>query len=486
MVSNKSFFRSFCLSIGVALLMSASACVFSRTPVNDVVLGPDGEIADKNGSGTIVDGDNDTVTGNNTDSDEVIEPSSPTTPNADNTPPPAEEPTEPNDEPSEETPPVVPPPPSNDVCRRIAYASSVDGFEDRAFVGTDCNNIPIQNAEQGILVSADTNFKHARPTFSPDGEFLTTSLLMWRTSDQDSIRSLQSIWNVEGIAPELKHSVDGDRDNDGITDSIAFLSLRNPTDTTGLLTIRATMAACGNGIVEGFEVCDDGNQNDTDACNNQCALTGSLSGNPSAPIFAKSLVYLKKATDTTPLIKRTIVENESSLEDAIFTKENSVIFSARLNGDNDTNLYAYDLEKDGSVPIAISGLDQAGVQERQPALSPDGNRLVYNRGFEIWTCELMIARLLPINVKSYSCVNPVKVSTGIFEAVKNLSPCYAHDGENIFFISNAFHGANGQEHDREVWRVNTDGSSPVNISDNDLSENTLACSPAAGPTGTRK
>jgi len=36
--------------------------------------------------------------------------------------------------------------------------------------------------------------------------------------------------------------------------------------------------ACGNGIVEGSEICDDGNANNTDACSNTCTKPAKLYG----------------------------------------------------------------------------------------------------------------------------------------------------------------------------------------------------------------
>jgi cysteine-rich repeat protein len=33
------------------------------------------------------------------------------------------------------------------------------------------------------------------------------------------------------------------------------------------------LPACGNGLKEGAEQCDDGNQNNTDGCNNLCQAT---------------------------------------------------------------------------------------------------------------------------------------------------------------------------------------------------------------------
>lgn len=480
MVISKSLLRSVGLGFSVALLMSSSACVFSRSVNKDFALSPEGEVTD--GADAIVDGGNDTVAEGDVGSDETITPTSPTTPAQEE---PASEPT------TGGTPPVVTPAPASDICHRIAYSSREDKLHNPIIVGDDCIDGEKIKILQDLTADESVDYYNEAPTFSADGQSVTTYFTSWIVGRTETIKNRLSIWNIETGFPLLKDSIDGDRDGDGITDSLLLNLQQDPINDGGQLNLRASMPVCGNGVIEGFEVCDDGNQIDTDTCANTCQPTGAHTI-PSTPKFMKSLFYTKKSGGAGGLyVLKKIVEQEASVGQAAFTREGSVIFSGAILGDAESNLYAFDLEAATASPVRIPGLSEAGVMEDQPAVSPDGSKVIYNRNSEIWTCDLVFTRLLPsngqtTNEKGYHCIHQTKISNGIFDGVRNSSPCFSHDGLYAFFLSRAAHGANGQEHDAEVWRVNADGTNPVNVTDNDTDENALSCSPAAGPTGVLK
>ncbi|HEX5038470.1 MAG TPA: hypothetical protein VFX30_15050 [bacterium] len=465
---NQTLIRSVMAVFTTVLLLSANACVFSRSPIKDFVLTPEETSTETTPQGGDIVASNDSPTNGDTVVPQNPGPQAP----QDEAPSPPETPSE--------TPAPAPTPspaPLPKTCRRIAYVEKADGPSTSVVVTSDCAGaakIPVPETPQIII---DLVIQNARPTFSLDGTQLTTYRTSWTDGDAASLQNVQSLWNVEGDEAILKDEISGDRTGDGLLDVARFLNLQDPANALGVLTVTSGAPVCGNGVVEGFEACDDGNQNNFDLCTDDCRLHN-FGQTPVGPAFAKTLTYTKKGSAAGGLaIQRQILQNDATLGDAAFTGEGSVIFSARLAGDADVNIYAVDLNDAASAPARVSGLSEDGVKELQPSVSPDGSKIVYARGTEIWTCELTVFRTPPLDRKNYGCIHNTKLSNGRFDPAVNFSPCFDADASHVFFVSNALHGENGFDHDQEVWRVDADGANETNVTDDGFDQKALACSP---------
>jgi hypothetical protein len=78
--------------------------------------------------------------------------------------------------------------------------------------------------------------------------------------------------------------------------------------------------------------------------------------------------------------------------------------------------------------------------------------------------------------KSHACENIIQLTRSDDPNIKDGHPCFSHDGQYVFFISNRLHA--GDRTDREIWRISEKGSTPVDVSNTDADEETIACGPA--------
>ena len=183
-----------------------------------------------------------------------------------------------------------------------------------------------------------------------------------------------------------------------------------------------------------------------------------------------------------------------------WTHENSLVFSMS-DEDGQMDLYALDLN--GSLgPQKIPGASEADVGETDSSVSRDGKKLLFVKDRSIWACDLKISietirvpdgqdcpgrpfgnpfcvprfRANTVQTKSHACENLIQLTRSDDPNIKDGHPCFSPDGQYVFFISNRLHA---KDHtDREIWRTSSEGSTPVDVSNTDADEETIACGPA--------
>lgn len=106
-----------------------------------------------------------------------------------------------------------------------------------------------------------------------------------------------------------------------------------------------------------------------------------------------------------------------------------IVFSS----DRDGNLELYSMEDDGGAQTRLTN-DPAA--DKFPAWSPDGQRIAWTRGSDLW-------------VMNADGANPVNLSSGIADAV--LKPAWTKDGSQLVFVRRK------GGHD-EIWRMNVGGT----------------------------
>jgi hypothetical protein len=112
------------------------------------------------------------------------------------------------------------------------------------------------------------------------------------------------------------------------------------------------------------------------------------------------------------------------------------------------------MDSDGSNPVDL------GVQGAAPAWSPDGLKLAYVSGEDIWTMN----------------ANGTSQKQLTFNPAKDRSPSWSPDGSRIAFSSD-------RDSPGDIWIMNTDGSglTPVTSSD----QNSVALDPDWSPDGSK-
>lgn len=103
-----------------------------------------------------------------------------------------------------------------------------------------------------------------------------------------------------------------------------------------------------------------------------------------------------------------------------------------FSSDRDGNLELYTMEDDGGVQTRLTD-DPAA--DRFPAWSPDGQRIAWTRGSDLW-------------VMAADGTSPVNLSEGIADTLSK--PAWSKDGSQLVFVRRT------GGHD-EIWRMNADG-----------------------------
>jgi len=114
------------------------------------------------------------------------------------------------------------------------------------------------------------------------GETTEVDLGSSTTGEGTTQQGIQTVTSeTMGSDPGTTDPVTTSGTTSGTTDPASGSSTSDPTDASSSTT--DPPAVCGNGILEGDEACDDGNQDDTDECTNQCRPPGCGDGILQAP-----------------------------------------------------------------------------------------------------------------------------------------------------------------------------------------------------------
>lgn len=131
---------------------------------------------------------------------------------------------------------------------------------------------------------------------------------------------------------------------------------------------------------------------------------------------------------------------------------------AAFDGDNGLIVFSSDRDRDALDIFTINPID--GTTDRlttfptgdniDPAVSPDGSRIAFSRGGEIWVMSAS-----GMNSNGTGATQITDTSTA------KTQPTWSPDGSRIAYVANSF-DVNPEEDDArsdlEIWSINADGS----------------------------
>ncbi|TQD27279.1 TolB family protein [Methanolobus vulcani] len=144
-----------------------------------------------------------------------------------------------------------------------------------------------------------------------------------------------------------------------------------------------------------------------------------------------------------------LTETADSRNPAVSPDGNLVVYSSRVSGN-------YDIWTMSPNGTDNNRLTDAAGDESSPSWNPDGNTIVYSANGDIFTIGV-------------NAVKPVQLTSDTYN---NIEPSYSPDGNSIVYTSNV-----GGDYD--LWILSADGSSHMKLT-NDLSDERA---PAWSPDG---